>query len=90
MIPHKTYFKPPKLTKAEKDQMNAEVRVRDRFCQKCGEWCTRISEATGEIIGGDIHHKGTQGAHGDEAWVLEEMELLCRLCHATIGNKGAT
>ncbi len=72
--------KPPKLTKAEKDQMNLEVRARDLYCQKCGVWA----------LSGDVHHKKTRGAHGDAAWTKENMELLCRKCYSTIDFKGAT
>ena len=75
----KTYFKKPKLSEAEKDQMNAEVRVRDRFCQRCGVWA---------VVGGHIHHKKSRGAHGDSAWVKSNMILLCPECHAIKHNGG--
>ena len=67
-----TYFKPEKLTQAQKDKMCVEVRARDIFCQKYGVWC---------LIGGHVHHKKTRGAHGDAAWTLDNMELLCWRCH---------
>lgn len=73
----KSYFKKPKLTQAEKDKMNAEVRVRDRVCQVCGVWC---------LVGGDIHHRRTRGALGDEAWETSNMILLCREHHTKVGN----
>ena len=75
MTDFKSYPKPTKLSQAEKDRLNTEVRVRDRVCQKCGVWA---------FIGGDVHHKRTRGAHGDAAWKLDNMELLCRKCHSTI------
>lgn len=68
----KSYFKPDRLTQREKDKMCSEVRVRDRYCQKCGVWC---------LAGGEVSHKKTVGAHGDTAWRLDNMELLCWVCH---------
>jgi len=70
--PVKSYFKKPKLTDAQKKQMCDEVRVRDRFCQRCGVWA---------LISGHVHHKKTRGAHGDAAWRLDNMQLLCSRCH---------
>ena len=73
--------KPEKLTEAEKRKMEQAVRVRDRICQRCKVWLIRLSESSGEWIGGHVHHKETRGAHGDSAWTLDNMELLCWKCH---------
>ena len=75
----KTHFKPDKLTKAEKDKMNSEVRVRDRHCQKCGVWA---------LGGGVVHHKKSRGAHGDAAWTMDNMILMCVKCHDLIHRGG--
>ena len=75
----KTHFKPDKLTLAEKHNMNAVVRHRARFsCEKCGRWC---------MSGGHVHHKKSRGAHGDAAWTMDNMILVCVKCHDLI-HKG--
>ena len=72
-----SYPKPNKLSPSEKEKMNSEVRVRDRVCQACFTWA---------LVGGDVHHIETRGAHGDAAWRLDNMILLCHGCHVKIGN----
>ena len=68
----KSYPKKPPLSQKEKDKMCEEVRVRDRYCQKCGVW---------SLLSGHVDHIKTRGAHGDEAWTLDNMQLLCPKCH---------
>ena len=74
----KTHFKPDKLTQKEKNKMCANVRAREIFCQKCGAY---------SLMGGHIHHKKSRGAHGDAAWTMDNMILVCVKCHDLI-HKG--
>lgn len=72
--------KPKKITESEKRLMEQAVRVRDKWCQNCHVLVTYYNDK-GKLCGGHVHHKKTRGAHGDSAWTLDNMELLCWICH---------
>ena len=65
--------KRPPLTEAQKQQMRDDVRYRAGYsCEICHAFCLKS---------GHVHHVDTRGAHGDAAWEMSNMILLCESDH---------